>query len=421
MKTYILYIDSEDSIKYANECLDSCKQYNIDAELYKGLMGYTNDQLKEIYGFSLGRSKDDSVFHKEYCATIGHFLLWKKIAQSNKPCVILEHDAIIKQNYDNLTIKDNQIVFLGPRIVSNQDYIFPNCDIDYIRVNQFCGAHGYAITPKTAQYLIEQIEQKNHIRIPIDGLLGVINEFNLELIAVDPPHIVCEVGNRNSTANDVAAEYNAINTPKFIKGIADETKIPKLFYAYDFSVDWFTVHTPFWLDCLAAQKIDTFGKLDILEVGSFEGKSSTWISDNLLSHPDSSLFCVDTFEGSVEHVGWDGVTKLKEKFLRNVSLSKNSKKIKVAIGKSSLALPHFRSENKKFDLIYIDGSHKTSDVICDGINAFALLKEGGLLIFDDYQWSYDGITPVATALDILEKDIPELVVVGYGWQKAYTI
>jgi predicted O-methyltransferase YrrM len=41
-----------------------------------------------------------------------------------------------------------------------------------------------------------------------------------------------------------------------------------------------------------------------------------------------------------------------------------------------------------FDLIYIDGSHHTDDVIVDAIKGFELLKVGGIMIFDDYFWGY---------------------------------
>jgi predicted O-methyltransferase YrrM len=46
----------------------------------------------------------------------------------------------------------------------------------------------------------------------------------------------------------------------------------------------------------------------------------------------------------------------------------------------------FFSENtvkEYFDLIYVDGSHHTDDVIVDAIKSFELLKIGGIIIFDD--------------------------------------
>lgn len=43
-------------------------------------------------------------------------------------------------------------------------------------------------------------------------------------------------------------------------------------------------------------------------------------------------------------------------------------------------------EGQQFDLIYVDGSHFADDVLTDGITAWRLLKDGGVLIFDDFLW-----------------------------------
>ncbi|CAG8741307.1 12921_t:CDS:1, partial [Dentiscutata heterogama] len=51
------------------------------------------------------------------------------------------------------------------------------------------------------------------------------------------------------------------------------------------------------------------------------------------------------------------------------------------------ALTKLNYESKiKFDFIYIDGSHVASNVLADAILAWNLLKDGGIMIFDDYEW-----------------------------------
>ncbi len=40
----------------------------------------------------------------------------------------------------------------------------------------------------------------------------------------------------------------------------------------------------------------------------------------------------------------------------------------------------------RYDIIYIDGSHATKDVLEDAVLSWRLLKNGGILIFDDYRW-----------------------------------
>ena len=37
-----------------------------------------------------------------------------------------------------------------------------------------------------------------------------------------------------------------------------------------------------------------------------------------------------------------------------------------------------------FNFIYIDGSHNGEDILSDAIEAFKILKKGGLIFFDDF-------------------------------------
>ena len=40
----------------------------------------------------------------------------------------------------------------------------------------------------------------------------------------------------------------------------------------------------------------------------------------------------------------------------------------------------------QFDLIYIDGEHHAASVLEDAILTFPMLKVGGAVVFDDFQW-----------------------------------
>ena len=42
---------------------------------------------------------------------------------------------------------------------------------------------------------------------------------------------------------------------------------------------------------------------------------------------------------------------------------------------------------QSFDIIYIDGSHITADVLEDAVLSWRLLKVGSLMIFHDYRWA----------------------------------
>ena len=39
-----------------------------------------------------------------------------------------------------------------------------------------------------------------------------------------------------------------------------------------------------------------------------------------------------------------------------------------------------------FDFIYVDGSHQAPDVLCDAVMAWRVLRDGGVMVFDDYLW-----------------------------------
>jgi predicted O-methyltransferase YrrM len=136
-------------------------------------------------------------------------------------------------------------------------------------------------------------------------------------------------------------------------------------------------------------------KYNILEIGCYEGLSSVWFLSNVMSNVDSRLYCVDTWEGSVEYnnVNFDNIYN---KFLKNIKSNSNYKENKVIISRkrSDKFLLEMTNMNQSlvcnncllFDIIFIDASHDSRDVIMDSILSWRLLKVGGVLIWDDYIW-----------------------------------
>jgi predicted O-methyltransferase YrrM len=141
---------------------------------------------------------------------------------------------------------------------------------------------------------------------------------------------------------------------------------------YEFTQDWFTHHIPVWEAALASYK----GKPGVryLEIGLYEGRSAFWMLENILTDPTSRLTGIDLFDG-----------ELKERFLKNLRRSGAEDRVKVVVRPSQVELRTLPLE--AFDIIYIDGSHATADVLEDAVLSYRLLKPGGVLIFDDYQWS----------------------------------
>ncbi len=117
-----------------------------------------------------------------------------------------------------------------------------------------------------------------------------------------------------------------------------------------------------------------------LEIGSFEGNSAVFIAENF---KDSKIYCVDTWIGHEQYYKDENFNEIEKNFDFNIKNYSNIIKIK---SKSDT----FFKENKdlEFDVIYIDGDHHHDQVLLDCLNAWTLLKKNGMLICDDYIWSY---------------------------------
>ena len=127
----------------------------------------------------------------------------------------------------------------------------------------------------------------------------------------------------------------------------------------------------------------------ILEVGTFEGLSTCFLLWRL---PRARLTCIDTFEGSPEHVGV--VTAgLEASFDANIALVDASRVTKL-VGDSKRRLLDLSADGAQFDLVYVDGSHLGLDVLVDAALSWNLLTPRGVVVFDDYRWADVGTDPL---------------------------
>lgn len=122
-----------------------------------------------------------------------------------------------------------------------------------------------------------------------------------------------------------------------------------------------------------------------LQIGSYTGDASVWLVDNVLTHPDSVLVDIDTWEGSDEPVhhemNWKTVEELYD---QKTESARNQNKIVKYKGTSE---SFFLQNTMKFDFIYVDGDHTSYGVIKDAVSSYECLKVDGIIAFDDYQWS----------------------------------
>jgi predicted O-methyltransferase YrrM len=154
----------------------------------------------------------------------------------------------------------------------------------------------------------------------------------------------------------------------------------------DFTFDWTSWHFPNWVKLLRARRTK---RLRVLEIGSWEGRSALFFLNHL---PNATLTCIDTFAGGQEHQEAAARSAKDTRVLRTVEkrFDANTRAFRKRVEKiksnSTDALVALGLKDRRFDVAYIDGGHRASEVYSDGMLTWALMARGGLVIFDDYQW-----------------------------------
>ena len=143
----------------------------------------------------------------------------------------------------------------------------------------------------------------------------------------------------------------------------------------EFTTDDFDKNIPAWEALFDAQKWPRNRRYRVVEIGSFEGRSTTWIARNLLT-PGSTLHCIDPW----------GSEAVFERFKANIAELPNADAVQVIRQRSDKALMTLGAQGLVAEFVYIDGCHFAPDVLTDLVLAFQILRPGGLIICDDYLW-----------------------------------
>jgi Methyltransferase domain len=151
--------------------------------------------------------------------------------------------------------------------------------------------------------------------------------------------------------------------------------------SHQFSFDWFTSHIPEfqkYLGHLRGQPCSA------VEIGAHEGRSTTWLLENVLTHEQSRITTIDL--------------RPQPCFWHNIEASKGLEKTQLLEGHSGEVLRTLPLASA--DFIYIDGSHSAPDVLEDAVLSFRVLKVGGIMAIDDYgfddsRWKGEGFPTAA--------------------------
>lgn len=170
---------------------------------------------------------------------------------------------------------------------------------------------------------------------------------------------------------------------------------------YQFTQDWFTHNIPIWKRHL--QQLAGIADFQVVEIGSFQGMSACWLLDNILTHPTAKITCIDLY--------------FQETFKGNI--------VKTGVGEKVIELEGYSQDllvnldSGFYDIAYVDGCHKPTSALQDAILSWRLVKVGGLMIFDDYEFTFPDSPEQDTKIGIdvfIEMFGSQLEVVHKGYQ-----
>ncbi|MGL5063602.1 MAG: tetratricopeptide repeat protein [Microcoleus sp.] len=170
---------------------------------------------------------------------------------------------------------------------------------------------------------------------------------------------------------------------------------------YQFTQDWFTHNIPIWQKYL--QEFAGIPEFQVVEIGSFQGMSACWLLDNILTHPTAKITCIDPY--------------FQEQFKGNIAKTGVADRVIALEGYSQDLLVTLASEF--YDISYVDGCHKPISALQDAILSWRLVKVGGLMIFDDYEFTFPDNPEDDTKIGIdmfLEMFGSQLEVIHKGYQ-----
>lgn len=156
----------------------------------------------------------------------------------------------------------------------------------------------------------------------------------------------------------------------------------------NFTQDWFTHNIPNFEVCMKAIPEHKL----FLEIGSYEGRSTCWLLENGLA-PKGSIICVDPFPN---------LSQEEARFWTNTSqVRKDTQIVSLYKKPSEEALVEMIGFKYTFDFIYVDGNHSADMAYLDGTNAWKLLKQDGVMLFDDYLYPHE---PTGEGIDRFLKE-----------------
>jgi predicted O-methyltransferase YrrM len=133
---------------------------------------------------------------------------------------------------------------------------------------------------------------------------------------------------------------------------------------------------------------------DVVEVGSWQGRSASFLARATVESGNGSFFAIDHFKGNVgkEHyyvMGKEDLSDLKDGFISNMKTLGLDDHVTLLDMPNDTAARELEDRSIRF--LFIDGDHTGEGVQKDIDLFFPLLADGALVVFDDYSSQFPGL------------------------------
>jgi predicted O-methyltransferase YrrM len=182
---------------------------------------------------------------------------------------------------------------------------------------------------------------------------------------------------------------------------------------FKFTHDWFSENIN---NSMKMLELIFKGKINnILEIGSHEGRSATWMLEKLCDLEGSTFTSIDPYLES--DITCDVKSDTQQIFHDNISICDNYSKFDQFVNYSAVILPQLIEKGKQYNIIYVDGSHTYVDVMNDLIQCDKLLKPLGVMIIDDVGTNLNGYIDLKRAFTQFMQDHPNYRVILNDYQR----
>jgi predicted O-methyltransferase YrrM len=140
---------------------------------------------------------------------------------------------------------------------------------------------------------------------------------------------------------------------------------------------------------------------DVVEIGSWQGRSTSFLARAVAESGNGGFFAIDHFRGNVGKeasyvVGHEDLSDLKGNFLANMERAGVAEAVNLLDMPNDQAAARLADRQVRF--LFIDGDHTPEGVRRDVELFFPMLVDGAIVAFDDYTPRFPGVIEEANRL-----------------------